>query len=91
MSKKKYSVYRYLVKQRQLSPIERISNRFGYMGTAFIMVSPYLLDVDNVGAITYLIGGFISIPQVVLAKQWNLVLLNCNLLVGYGIYLFQHI
>tara|TARA_B100000989_G_C19486080_1_gene447514 strand:- start:441 stop:716 length:276 start_codon:yes stop_codon:yes gene_type:complete len=91
MKRKKYSIYRYLVKQRQLSPVERISNRFGYMGTAFIMVSPYLLESDNLGAYTYLIGGFISLPQVVLAKQWNLVLLNCNLLVGYGYYLLNHI
>ena len=80
---------RFLVKQRQLTPMERLANRFGYMGTAFIMVSPYLLNVDNIGVYTYLIGGAISIPQVALAKQWNLVLLNFNLLVGYGIYLFN--
>ena len=80
---------RFLVKQRQLTPLERLANRFGYMGTSFIMVSPYLLNVDDIGVYTYLIGGAISIPQVALAKQWNLVLLNCNLLVGYGIYLFN--
>ena len=80
---------RFLVKQRQLTPLERLANRFGYMGTSFIMVSPYLLNVDDIGVYTYLIGGVISIPQVALAKQWNLVLLNCNLLVGYGIYLFK--
>tara|TARA_B100001248_G_C27354478_1_gene443042 strand:- start:118 stop:387 length:270 start_codon:yes stop_codon:yes gene_type:complete len=79
---------KFLVKQRQLSPLERLANRFGYMGTAFIMVSPYLLNINNIGAITYFIGGLISIPQVAIAKQWNLVLLNCNLLVGYGIFLF---
>jgi hypothetical protein len=42
-------VLRYLVKQRKLSPIERLANRLGYMGTGFIMSSPYLLQYDNIG------------------------------------------
>jgi len=79
---------RTLVKQRKLSPTERLANRLGYMGTAFIMMSPYLLKVDDLGAYTYLIGACLSIPQVWVAKQWNIVLLNFNLLVGYGAYLF---
>jgi len=79
---------RALVIQRRLSPIERLANRLGYMGTAFIMMSPYLLKVDNIGAYTYLIGACLSIPQVWVAKQWNIVLLNFNLLIGYGSYLF---
>src|SRR6056300_1537376 len=70
---------RVLVIQRRLSPIERLANRLGYMGTAFIMMSPYLLKVDNIGAYTYLIGACLSIPQVWVAKQWNIVLLNFNL------------
>jgi hypothetical protein len=79
---------RTLVKERKLSPTERLANRLGYMGTAFIMMSPYLLKVDDLGAYTYLIGACLSIPQVWVAKQWNIVLLNFNLLVGYGAYLF---
>jgi hypothetical protein len=58
------------------------------MGTAFIMVSPYLLPHDNIGAYTYLVGALLSLPQVWVAKQWNIVALNINLLVGYGVYLF---
>ena len=38
-----------LVKARKLTPIERLANRVGYMGTAFIMLSPYLLPYDNIG------------------------------------------
>jgi len=79
---------RVLVKQRKLSPAEKLGNRLGYMGTAFIMMSPYLLPYDNIGAYTYLIGALLSLPQVWLAKQWNLVIVNCNLLIGYGSYLF---
>jgi len=30
----------------------------------------------------------LSLPQVWLAKQWNLVVINVNLLIGYGLYIF---
>ena len=80
---------RHLVKQRELTPSERLGNRLGYMGSAFIMMSPYLLQYDNIGAYTYLIGAVLSIPQVWLAKQWNLVIINLNLLIGYGLYILN--
>ena len=82
-----YRFLRYLVQQRKLTPVERISNRLGYMGTAFIMMSPYLLKYDSIGAVTYVIGGIISIPQVFVAKQWNLVAVNINVTLGYLLYL----
>jgi len=82
----KRSFLRLLVHDRRLSAKERIANRLGYMGTAFIMMSPYLLTYDNIGVITYIIGGIISIPQVWVAKQWNLVLVNLNVIIGYLIY-----
>jgi hypothetical protein len=77
-----------LVKERKLTPKERLSNRLGYMGAAFIMISPYLLP-DNIGAITYVFGGLLSLPQVFVAKQWNLVIVNINVTVGYLIYLYN--
>jgi hypothetical protein len=83
------SFLRFLVLQRKLSPAERMGNRLGYMGTAFIMMSPYLLQYDGFGAYTYLTGAVLSIPQVWIAKQWNLVVVNLNLLVGYGVYIFN--
>lgn len=82
-------ILRLLVLQRRLSPLERLGNRLGYMGTAFIMMSPYLLPYDNIGAYTYLAGALLSLPQVWLAKQWNLVVVNLNLLIGYGTYIFN--
>ena len=78
-----------LVKEKKLTPLERLCNRMGYMGTGFIMMSPYLLPYDSLGAYTYVLGGFLSIPQVWIAKQWNLVAVNTNLLLGYGIYIFN--
>ena len=77
---------RRLVKERKLSPAERISGRLAYMGSAFIMLSPYLLKHGDVGAITYIIGGILLVPQVWIAKQWNLVIININLILGYLIY-----
>ena len=74
---------------RRLTAGERIANRMGYMGSAFIMMSPYLLPYDNMGVYTYLLGAVLSIPQVFLAKQWNLVVINLNLLIGYGLYLYR--
>ena len=73
MNKAKRSYLKSLVKERKLTPAERLSNRLGYMGAAFIMISPYLLPYGNIGGVTYIIGGCLAIPQVWMAKQWNLV------------------
>jgi hypothetical protein len=78
----------YLVKQRKLSALERLSNRLGYSAAALIMVSPYLLKYDNIGAYTYIVGGILALPQVWIAKQWNLVIVNLNVTLGYIIYLY---
>jgi hypothetical protein len=80
---------RSLVKDRRLTPIERIANRLGYMGAAFIMISPYLLQYGIVGALTYIAGGVLCTPQVFIAKQWNLVVVNINVTIGYLIYLYN--
>ncbi len=84
----KRSFLRLLIHDRRLTAKERIANRLGYMGTAFIMMSPYLLSYGNIGAVTYIIGGVLSIPQVFVAKQWNLVAVNLNVTIGYLIYLY---
>lgn len=82
-------VLRSMVKERRLSATERIANRMGYMGSAFIMMSPYLLTYDGIGAYTYIVGAVLSIPQVWVAKAWNIVFLNFNLLIGYGLYIYK--
>jgi hypothetical protein len=78
-----------LVKDRRLDPVERLANRLGYMGSAFIMLSPYLLPYDNIGDYTYIVGAILSIPQVWVSKHWNIVIINFNLLIGYGIYIYK--
>ena len=84
----KRSILKALVKQRKLKPIERLANRLGYMGTAFMMLSPHILP-DRTGIVTYIIAGVISIPQVFVAKQWNLVLVNINVAIAYTILFFK--
>ena len=78
-----------LVKDRRLGAIERLVNRLGYMGTGFIMIAPYVLRSGDVGPTIYIIGGLISIPQVWFQKQWNLVAVNINVIIGYTIYLLS--
>ena len=63
---KMFSIF---VLDKKLTPLERLGNRLGYMGSAFIMMSPYLLPYDNIGAYTYLLGAVFSLPQVWIAKQ----------------------
>ena len=76
-----------LVRQRRLKPQERIANRLGYMGTGFMMTAPHLLP-DTTGVVVYIIAGVISIPQVFVAKQWNLVAVNLNVAIAYTILYF---
>ena len=78
-----------LVIDRRLDPVERMANRLGYMGSAFIMISPYLLPYDNIGAYTYLVGAILSVPQTITLKAWNIFIINLNLLVGYGFYIWK--
>ena len=49
-----------------------------------MMMSPHLLP-DQTGVVTYIIAGTLSIPQVFVAKQWNLVLVNLNVAIAYTI------
>jgi hypothetical protein len=79
-----------LVKDRRLTVNERLSGRLGYMGTAFIMIGPYILSCGNIGAVSYIIGGILCTPQVWVAKQWNLVAVNINVIIGYLFYIITN-
>jgi len=78
-----------LVHDRRLDPVEKLANRLGYMGTAFLILSPYLVPYGTIGGVTYVIGAVLSTPQVWVSKHWNIVLLNFNLLIGYGIFIWK--
>jgi hypothetical protein len=71
------------VKQRSLTPLERLANRLGYMGTGFFITAPHLLP-ETPGIIIYFLAGLFSLPQVFVAKQWNLVMVNLNVMIAYS-------
>ena len=66
----------------KLSPVEKYSIRLGWMGTGMIMVAPHLLPSD-LGIGLYILSGVLLTPQVLVKKQWNLVLININVIVAY--------
>jgi len=78
----KKTLLRSLVKERRLTPLERLSNRLGYMGTGFFITAPHLLPQSS-GMVVYILAGLLSLPQVFVAKQWNLVLVNLNVMFAY--------
>tara|TARA_R110001599_G_scaffold7150_1_gene35218 strand:+ start:1625 stop:1894 length:270 start_codon:yes stop_codon:yes gene_type:complete len=86
VNKFKSTLLRSLVKERRLTPLERLANRVGYMGTGFFITAPHLLPQDS-GMVAYIFAGLLSLPQVFVAKQWNLVLVNLNVMMAYLILL----
>jgi glucose uptake protein GlcU len=80
----RYKFLKLLVKQRKLLPVERLSNRLGYMGAGFMMTAPHLLP-SKTGIVIYILAGLFCIPQVRFAKQWNLVLINLKLIIANAI------
>ena len=77
-----------LVKERKLRPAERIANRLGYMGTGFFITAPHMLP-EMPGLIIYFMAGLFSLPQVFVAKQWNLVMVNINVMIAYALLIFK--
>jgi hypothetical protein len=86
VNKFKSTLLRSLVKERRLTPLERLANRLGYMGTGFFVTAPHLLPQDS-GMVVYILAGLLSLPQVLVAKQWNLVIVNLNVMMAYLILL----
>ena len=76
------------MKQRKLRPAERIANRLGYMGTGFFITAPHMLP-DAPGLVIYFMAGLFSLPQVFVAKQWNLVMVNINVMMAYALLIFK--
>ena len=74
-----------MVRDRKLTPLERMSSRIGYMGSGFLMVGQWTLE-----PILFL-GGFSCVMvQVIVRKQWNLVAVNINVIIGYLLYVMSN-
>ena len=74
----KLKFLRWWVRDRRLTPIERMSSRVGYMGVAFLISGQWTVE-----PILFMIGFCCVLFQVTVRKQWNLVLLQLNGLVAW--------
>tara|TARA_B100001094_G_C18157151_1_gene787141 strand:+ start:348 stop:629 length:282 start_codon:yes stop_codon:yes gene_type:complete len=75
------TVLRTMVRDRKLTPIERISSRVGYMGAGLLMAGQWTLE-----PMLFIIGFICVIFQVAVRRQWNLVLLQLNGLTAWTIH-----
>jgi len=74
----KVKLLRWWVRDRKLTPVERLSSRVGYMGVAFLISGQWTVE-----PILFMIGFCCVLFQVTVRKQWNLVLLQLNGLVAW--------
>ena len=72
---------RTLVRERKLSPAERMASRIGYMGTGFLIAGQWTLEPS-----LYVLGFTCVLIQVAFRKQWNLVALQLNGLIAWTIH-----
>ena len=74
----KVQLLRWWVRDRRLTPVERLSSRVGYMGVAFLISGQWTVE-----PILFMIGFCCVLFQVTVRKQRNLVLLQLNGLVAW--------
>ena len=82
--KMKKSWVQYLVRDRKLTPKERLASRIGYLGAGLLIAAQWTI------APPLYIGGFICVLiQTAVRKQWNLVILQINGLIAWIIHLMS--
>ena len=74
----RYKWMKSMVRDRRLSPLERIATRLGYMGTGLLIAGQWTLE-----PVLFIIGFVCVIIQVSVRRQWNLVVLQLNGLVAW--------
>ena len=77
----KVQLLRWWVRDRKLTPTERLSSRIGYMGAGFLMAGQWTVE-----PILFIIGFICVLVQVSARKQWNLVILQLNGLTAWAIH-----
>jgi len=58
------------------------------MGTGFFVTAPHMLP-ETPGIIIYFLAGLFSLPQVFVAKQWNLEIVKINVMTAYAALFFK--
>ena len=74
----KRKILRFLVRNKKLTPSERLASRVGYMGAGFLVAAQWTVE-----PVLYIAGFCCVLVQVASRKQWNLVALNVNGLVAW--------
>ena len=77
-------ILEFLVRNRKLTPSERLSSRIGYMGAGFLIAAQWTIET-----ILYVLGFCCVMVQVASRKQWNLVVLNLNGLAAWLTHLIK--
>ena len=85
MKKVKKSYWNYylrnMVRDRRLTPAERLGTRVGYMGVGFLIAGQWTLNPAM-----YVRGFGCVLIQVAIRRQWNLVALQLNGLIAWTIH-----
>jgi len=74
----KRRILKFLVRNRKLTPSERLASRVGYMGAGFLVAAQWTVE-----PMLYIAGFCCVLVQVSSRKQWNLVALNINGLIAW--------
>ena len=73
-----------MVRDRRLTPLERMGARIGYMGVGFLIAGQWTVE-----PILFIMGFICVLVQVSIRKQWNLVILQLNGLVAWTMHFIR--
>jgi len=80
------SILKQMVRDKRLSPAERLRTRVGYMGVGFLIAGQWTLSPP-----LYVLGFGCVLIQVSIRRQWNLVALQLNGLIAWTIHFIKSI
>ncbi len=78
------AILKAMVRERKLTPVERLSSRIGYMGAGLLVAGQWTLN-----PFLFIFGFICVMIQTTVRRQWNLVLLQLNGLIAWSIHLFN--
>ena len=78
MKNYKRSFLKSLVRNRRLTPTERLGARIGYLGAGLLIAAQWTISPP-----LYVSGFVCVLVQTTIRKQWNLVILQINGLVAW--------
>ncbi len=79
------TVLRQMVRDKRLTPAQRLGTRIGYMGVGFLIAGQWTLEPSM-----YMLGFSCVLIQVSVRRQWNLVALQLNGLIAWTIHFFSN-